>query len=192
VHSLREPIDFLGINYYSRRVVRHDEAAWPVRATPVVQPQSTYTTTDWEVHPEGLTRILLWVKERYGNLPLYVTENGAAFYDPPKPVDGRVDDPLRMHYYREHLRAAREAIRKGVDLRGYFAWSLLDNFEWHSGYSKRFGLIHVDYETQERTLKASGRYYREVIRSRGATLDEPLPALALPGLTEAHRVEETK
>jgi beta-glucosidase len=112
----------------------------------------------------------VWVKEQYGNIPLYITENGAAFYDPPKTIDGRIDDPLRVHYYREHLRAAAEAIRQGVDLRGYFAWSLLDNFEWSLGFSKRFGIVHVDYETQERTIKASGRFYSDVIRSNGGAL----------------------
>jgi beta-glucosidase len=116
--------------------------------------------------------VLLWVREHYGDMPLYITENGAAFYDPPRPVDGRIDDPLRVHYYREHLRAAHAAIREGVDLRGYFAWSLLDNFEWSLGYAKRFGLVHVDYETLKRTPKTSARFYAEVIRSKGAALGD--------------------
>lgn len=167
---IRQPIDFLGINYYSRTVTRHDESALPVRASGVRQPQHPYTETGWEVFPPALTAVLLWVKERYGAIPLYITENGAAFYDPPKPVDGRVDDPMRVHYYREHLLAAHEARRQGVDLRGYFAWSLLDNFEWSLGYSKRFGLVHVDYATQHRTPKASARFYAEVIRTRGGAL----------------------
>jgi beta-glucosidase len=169
---IQEPLDFLGINYYTRSVTRHDERAWPVQASAVRQPQHAYTETGWEVCPEALTAVLLWVKEQYGDVPLYITENGAAFYDPPKPVDGRVDDPLRVHYYREHLRAAHAAIRQGVDLRGYFAWSLLDNFEWSLGYSKRFGLVHVDYETLRRTPKSSARFYTEVIRSGGAALGE--------------------
>jgi beta-glucosidase len=126
------------------------------------------------VYPPALTRTLLWVKERYGDLPLYITENGAAFYDPPQAIDGRIDDPLRVWYYREHLLAAHDAIRQGVDLRGYCAWSLLDNYEWSLGFSKRFGLIHVNYETLERTPKASARYYAEVIRTNGASLAEPL------------------
>jgi beta-glucosidase len=144
----------------------------PLKASAVRQPQHAYTETGWEVYPEALTAVLLWVKANYGDIPLYITENGAAFYDPPKPVDGRVDDPLRVHYYREHLRAAHAAIRQGVDLRGYFAWSLLDNFEWSLGYSKRFGLVHVDYETLKRTPKSSARFYTEVIRSDGAALGE--------------------
>jgi beta-glucosidase len=169
---IQEPLDFLGINYYTRGVTRHDDRVWPVKASAVRQPQHVYTETGWEVHPEALTAVLLWVKEQYGDVPLYITENGAAFYDPPKPVDGRVDDPLRVHYYREHLRAAHAAIRHGVDLRGYFAWSLLDNFEWSLGYSKRFGLVHVDYETLRRTPKSSARFYSEVIRSDGAALGD--------------------
>jgi beta-glucosidase len=153
--------------------MRHDDSALPVRATHTEVPGATYTETGWEVHPEGLTRTLLWVKERYGAIPLYVTENGAAFDDPPHAASDLLEDPLRVRYYREHLRAAHEALCQGVDLRGYFAWSLLDNFEWSMGYSKRFGLYHVDFATQQRTPKASARYYREVIRTNGATLEEP-------------------
>jgi beta-glucosidase len=165
-----EKIDFVGINYYTRGVVRDDPTALPVRIAYVRQPEHAYTETGWEVHPPSLTRTLLWVTERYGRIPLYITENGAAFFDPPHTIDGRVDDPLRVWYYREHLKAAREAIAKGADLRGYFAWSLLDNYEWSLGFSKRFGIVHVDYATQQRTPKASALYYRDVIRSNGAVL----------------------
>ncbi|MEA2762697.1 MAG: beta-glucosidase, partial [Gemmatimonadaceae bacterium] len=98
--------------------------------------------------------------------------NGAAFYDPPHTIDGRIDDPLRAEYYRQHLRAAHDAMAKGVDLRGYFAWSLLDNYEWSHGYSKRFGLVHVDYSTQKRTIKSSGRYYALVIDTMGGILSK--------------------
>ena len=104
-------------------------------------------------------------------MPLYVTENGAAFYDPPVALGDRVEDPLRVAYYREHLRAVRTAMQQGVDVRGYYAWSLLDNMEWASGYTHRFGLVHVDFETQKRTLKRSADFYREVIATRGAILD---------------------
>ena len=173
---IAQPLDFLGINYYTRNLMRHDAERWPVRAGKVKVAGRLYTETGWEVHPEGLTRTLCWVKQRYGNLPLYVTENGAAFPDPPHALEGRLDDPLRVAYYRDHLIGALEAIRRGVDLRGYFAWSLLDNFEWSSGFSKRFGLLHVDYETQRRTPKASAEYYRDVIRSNGAALAAPLAA----------------
>jgi beta-glucosidase len=176
---IRQPIDFLGVNYYTRSVTRHDDLALPVRAGSVRQPQNAYTETGWEVYPPALTRALLWVKERYGDLPLYITENGAAFYDPPRPIGGRVDDPLRVHYFREHLRAAYDAIEEGVDLRGYFAWSLFDNFEWSLGYAKRFGLVHIDYETQQRTPKASARFYTNVIRTAGAILADPSSPRAL-------------
>jgi beta-glucosidase len=167
-----EKIDFLGINYYTRGVVRDDPTALPVRIAYVRQPEHAYTETGWEVHPPSLTRTLLWVTERYGRLPLYITENGAAIYDPPHAIDGRVHDPLRVWYFREHLKAAHDAIRQGADLRGYFAWSLFDNYEWSLGYSKRFGIVHVNYATQERTPKASARYYSRVIASNGASLDE--------------------
>jgi beta-glucosidase len=174
--DIRQPIDFLGINYYTRGVMRHDDSELPVRASRVKIPGSVYTDTEWEVHAPSLTRTLTWVKERYGDIPLYITENGAAFYDPVKVAAPRVDDPLRVQYLRDHLLAARDAIDRGVDLRGYFAWSLLDNFEWSSGYAMRFGLVHVDFETQRRTPKASAEYYQEVIRTNGASLETPLPA----------------
>jgi len=165
---IREPIDFLGINYYTRNVVQNDDKAWPVRACAVRQKQATYTETGWEMFPQGLTDTLVWIKQRYGAIPQYVTENGAALFDPPVAEDGRIDDPLRVAYFREHLGAIAKAIRQGVDLRGYFAWSLLDNLEWSLGYSKRFGIVHVNFETQERTPKASARYYADVIARHGA------------------------
>jgi beta-glucosidase len=170
MRAINQPIDFIGINYYTRSVTERWPLSLPLRSRSARQPHAMHSEMGWEVHAPSLTRVLLWVKERYGNVPLYVTENGAAFYDPPKTIDGRIDDPLRVHYFREHLRAVAEAMRQGVDLRGYFAWSLLDNFEWSLGFSKRFGIVHVDYETQERTIKASGRYYADVIRTRGAVL----------------------
>jgi beta-glucosidase len=168
---IREPTDFLGINYYTRGVSRHDPDAWPVLASNVRQAGALYTETGWEVYAPALTRVLTWVTERYGRMPIYITENGAAFPDPPTATGDTVHDPLRVAYYREHLRAARDAIALGVDLRGYCAWSLLDNFEWSLGYSKRFGIVHVDYATQKRTLKSSARYYAGVARSNGADLD---------------------
>jgi beta-glucosidase len=168
---LEQPMDFIGVNYYTRSVTRNEPAAWPVRAGRVDQPRHAYTETAWEVYPDGLTDTLTWVTERYGKIPLYVSENGAAFYDPPQAIDGRVDDPLRVAYYKAHLTAAHRALCQGVDLRGYFAWSLLDNYEWSLGYSKRFGIVHVDYATQKRTPKTSARFYSEVIKTHGAALE---------------------
>lgn len=170
IEGICERIDFLGVNYYTRSVTRDDPRALPVRARSVRQKRHAHTETHWEVYPPGLTDTLLRVRERYGDLPLYVTENGAAFYDPPAVDDETLEDPLRVAYFRNHLGAVLDAIEQGVDVRGYFAWSLLDNFEWNHGYSKRFGIVHVDYETQRRTPKASARFYSEVIRSRGAIL----------------------
>ena len=166
-----QKIDFLGINYYTRGVVRNDPLALPVRIAYVRQLEHAYTETGWEVHPPSLTRTLTWVTERYGKLPLYITENGAAIYDTPHVIDGRVDDPIRVWYFREHIKAVHDAMDQGADVRGYFAWSLLDNYEWSLGFSKRFGIVHVNYETQVRTPKASALFYREVIRSKGGALD---------------------
>ncbi len=167
---IRQPLDFLGINYYSRAVTRYDAKAWPVYASRVKQRRRIHTAMDWEAYAPGLTDTLEWVRLHYGDIPLYVTENGAAFPDPAAANGEVVKDPRRVAYLRAHLRAAAEAIARGVDLRGYFVWSLLDNFEWSNGYTKRFGIIHVDFETQKRTPKASALFYSRVIRSRGAVL----------------------
>ncbi|MFL5561456.1 MAG: GH1 family beta-glucosidase [Gemmatimonadaceae bacterium] len=167
---IRQPIDFLGVNYYTRSVTEHDTEKLPLRARAVRQPNATYTETGWEVYPQGLADTLEWVTKRYGRIPLYVTENGAAFFDPPTTIDGAVDDPNRVHYYREHLRAVHRAMTNGADMRGYYAWSLLDNLEWSLGFAKRFGIVHVDFATLERTIKRSGRYYSQVIASNGASL----------------------
>ena len=164
-----ERIDFLGINYYTRAVTRADEAAWPVRASKVPVAGATYTETDWEVCAPAFTDLLLWVRKRYGDIPLYITENGAAFADTAA-VNGVVDDPLRVDYLRSHLVAIRAAIQAGVNVRGYYVWSLLDNLEWAHGYSKRFGIVQVNYATQERTPKASARFYSSVIAANGANL----------------------
>jgi beta-glucosidase len=172
VEFIRQPIDFVGVNYYTRNVTRFDAASWPLRAAPVRQKRATYTETGWEVFPQGLTDTLVWVKARYGNPAIYVTENGAAFYDPPV-VDGdRLADPLRVDYLRKHLTAVHAARAAGADVRGYFAWSLLDNFEWSLGYSKRFGIVHVDFESQRRTPKDSAHFYSRIIASRGRVLND--------------------
>jgi len=162
---IAQPLDFLGVNYYTRSVTQDAPEVPPVRAGPVRQ-SGLYTALDWEVYPAGLTDVLSWVSGRYPRLPLYIMENGAAFEDPPA-SGGRVADPLRVAYLDAHLRAAHAALAQGVDLRGYFVWSLFDNLEWASGYAKRFGLYQVDLVSQQRTPKASARYYAGVIRSGG-------------------------
>lgn len=168
---IAQPIDWLGVNYYTRSVTRHDDASWPLKAAAVKQEGATYTETDWEVFPQGLTDILVWVKQRYGDIPIQITENGAAFYDPPTANGGTVNDPLRIDYLRTHLNAVREAIARGVKVEGYMVWSLLDNFEWSLGYSKRFGIVHVNFRTQARTLKHSARFYAQVVAGNGACLE---------------------
>jgi beta-glucosidase len=171
--SIAQPIDFVGINYYTRNVTRFDASAWPLRVGPVRQKLATYTETGWEVYPQGLTDILVRIKERYGNPRIYITENGAAFFDPPAAANGRVADPLRVEYLRHHVAAVHAAMQAGVDVRGYFVWSLLDNFEWSLGYSKRFGIVHVNFHDQARTPKDSARFYSSIIASRGRVLDAP-------------------
>jgi beta-glucosidase len=168
--AMKAPIDFLGVNYYTRAVVYDDPRSFPVMEGRAFQRSATHTETGWEVWPDGLYDVLTWVRRRYGNLPLYVTENGAAFYDPPVAPGPVVDDPLRVAYLDAHLGAVRRAIADGVDVRGYFAWSLLDNLEWAHGFRKRFGIVHVDFATQKRTPKASARFYSEVIRTNGECL----------------------
>ena len=169
---IRQPLDFIGLNYYTRSVTRHDDASWPLYASGVRQPQATYSETGWEVFPQGLTDTLNWIRERYGNPPLYITENGSAFYDPPVAPGDELPDPLRVDYLDKHLRAVQQARADGCDIRGYFAWSLLDNFEWSLGYSKRFGIVHVDFATQRRTLKSSAKRYAAVIASQGRILSD--------------------
>ncbi|HEY0970061.1 MAG TPA: GH1 family beta-glucosidase [Gemmatimonadales bacterium] len=170
VRALARPVDWVGINYYTRAVVRDDPRQFPVRAASLRQHRHAHTEMGWEVYPQALTDTLTWVTERYGRIPLYVTENGAAFYDPPTADGDTVRDPLRVAYFRDHLRAVRRAIDAGADVRGYYAWSLFDNFEWSYGYAKRFGIVHVDLETLARTPKESARYYAEVIRTHGESL----------------------
>ena len=121
------------------------------------------TALGWTVEPSGLTETLLRVQREYGPLPLYVTENGADYDDRPD-ASGYVDDRERVSYLARHLAACADALVAGVDLRGYFAWSLLDNFEWAEGYAARFGLTYVDSATQKRTVKASGRFYADLLR----------------------------
>jgi beta-glucosidase len=150
---IAQPLDFLGVNYYH-----------PIVST-VTKPYSTahagavVTDMGWEVAPDLFTDLLVRMKRDYDLPPLLITENGAAYRD--KVVDGTVQDESRRAYIESHVRAVADAIDLGVDVRGYFVWSLLDNFEWALGYSKRFGLYYVDYPTQTRILKHSGLWYKD-------------------------------
>ncbi|HET7677229.1 MAG TPA: GH1 family beta-glucosidase [Candidatus Limnocylindrales bacterium] len=163
---IQAPLDFLGVNYYFRRVVRADAAA-PLGFREVEPPAGAQRTVmGWEVYPRSLTELLTGLRDAYGPLPLYVTENGAAFEDRVA-ADGSVHDAERVSYLQRHLDAAAEAIAAGVDLRGYFVWSLLDNFEWAMGYGPRFGITYVDYATQRRIPKQSARWYARVIETGG-------------------------
>ncbi|UOF12769.1 GH1 family beta-glucosidase [Lysobacter capsici] len=176
---IKQKLDFIGVNYYTRSVTK-DAVSYPLNTGVVRQPSGTYTETGWEVFPQGLTDTLTWVKDRYGDIPMYITENGAAFFDPPvaepdSTGQRRVRDPLRMDYLQKHIGAIHDAIQAGCDIRGYMVWSLLDNLEWSLGYSKRFGVVHVNYATQDRTPKDSARWYSKVIASNGKFLEEPLP-----------------
>jgi len=158
--QISAPIDFLGVNYYSRSLIADDPKGGLLAARQVVPAYAELTEMGWEVYPEGLYKLLRRVHDDHRPRALYITENGCAVAD--RVVDGRVHDDRRIAYLREHLLQARRAIDEGVPLRGYFVWSLLDNFEWAFGYSKRFGLVYVDYSTQARILKDSARWYQQV------------------------------
>jgi beta-glucosidase len=163
--TISAPLDFLGVNYYTRHVVV--PGAFPGAAeVGFVQRGLPTTAMGWEVDAEGLFDILTRVTRDYGDLPLVLTENGAAFDDEVAP-DGHVHDAERVRYLRSHLASARRALDDGMPLRGYFAWSLMDNFEWAEGYAKRFGLVHVDFTTQTRTVKDSGHWYAGFLAGTG-------------------------
>ncbi|WAH37624.1 GH1 family beta-glucosidase [Alicyclobacillus dauci] len=156
--TIAQPIDFLGVNYYTRAIVGADDADPLLGVYHVNVPAEVKTEMGWEVHPNSLYRLLKWISSDYtGNLPLYITENGAAFHD--DTVSGAVHDARRLDYIADHLLAARQFVDEGGPLHGYYLWSFMDNFEWAHGYSKRFGMVHVDYETQKRTVKDSGKWY---------------------------------
>ncbi|CAN7496222.1 GH1 family beta-glucosidase [Pseudoduganella sp. LjRoot289] len=155
-NDIRQPIDFLGVNYYFRAYVSTE--------TPPRTPPCLLGVTDmgWEIYPQGLTELLLKLHAEYTLPPVYITENGMAVAD--QLEGGQVHDQARIDYLKMHLAALHDAMDAGVDVRGYFYWSLMDNFEWNSGYLRRFGLVHVDYDTQQRTLKDSAHWYRNFIK----------------------------
>ena len=170
--TIAAPLDFLGVNYYFPSRVRaapYDQDDPALRTADdlgteeVISPDQELTAMGWPVEPAGLTRLLAWLRDTYPNLPpIYITENGRACDDVLTP-EGQVDDPDRVRYLERHLRAVTDAIDAGVDVRGYYCWSLMDNFEWAEGYAKRFGLVYVDYATQQRTPKASFSWFRSLI-----------------------------
>jgi beta-glucosidase len=179
--TIATPIDVLGINYYTPTVVgagdgtdRGDDGHLPSPASPwpgcddvrFVRRPGPRTAMGWTIDARGLRALLHRVHQDYPGVPLMITENGAAFDDTVEP-GGDIQDSARIAYLRDHLAVVHEAIHSGIDLRGYFVWSLLDNFEWSYGYSKRFGIVHVDYQTQRRTWKDSAYWYRDVIRANG-------------------------
>jgi hypothetical protein len=161
------PIDFLGINFYSRAILRSDKVPEADNAPRVIPEPDAASKTDigWEVFPDGLEALLLRLHADYPGLPLAITENGASYFTAPDP-DGAVRDTARLEYFRGHLAACVRAIDAGVPLFAYFAWSLMDNFEWAWGYEQRFGLVWVDFETQQRIPKDSAIFYAGVMRTR--------------------------
>ncbi|XCM34061.1 GH1 family beta-glucosidase [Streptomyces parvus] len=167
LETIAAPLDWLGLNYYFRQIVTADPDGTAPHARQVSVPGARLTHMDWEVHAEGLEQLLLRLTEEYGVQRIYVTENGSAYEDVVA-ADGSVHDPERVRYLEEHLAACARAVAGGAPLAGYFAWSLMDNFEWAYGYDKRFGLVHVDYATQRRTVKSSGLRYAELIREHAA------------------------
>ncbi|MET0590405.1 MAG: family 1 glycosylhydrolase, partial [Naasia sp.] len=181
VEAIHQRIDVLGVNYYSTVTVQmwdgvsprqnadgHKDVGgspWPgSRDVEFLVQEGPYTDMGWNIAPDGLEELLVGLSEKYPDQPLMITENGAAF--PDEVVDGRVHDEARTDYLNRHFTAAHRAMERGVDLRGYLVWSLMDNFEWGYGYSKRFGIVRVDYDTQERIVKDSGHWLSEVIRTR--------------------------
>lgn len=174
---IAHPLDFLGVNYYTRVRVKHAWyipyfKLWPEQKIIIgngIRSSSSaaageFSEMGWEVYPAGLFELLFRLKREYGNPTIYITENGAAFQD--EVLDGRVHDEKRREYIEQHLAVTAAAARAGVDVRGYFVWSLIDNFEWSYGYDRRFGIVHVDFETQKRIIKDSGYWYRDMLAQR--------------------------
>jgi beta-glucosidase len=170
--------DFLGLNYYARFIARDNDAPDNLPQTVFAPPRDSehYTETGWEIYPDGLFNILAWIYFEYQPPKIYITENGASYSDRPD-AEGRVRDTHRLEYLRAHFAAAQRAIQVGVPVEGYFVWSLMDNFEWAEGYTQRFGLIWVDYQTQKRIFKDSARWYQKVIAEN---IVVPRQALVLP------------
>jgi beta-glucosidase len=166
--TIAAPTDFLGINYYETKVVAHDPAETCHQAREIPYSGRDATAGGLDPRPAGLGRILRRVHEHYTTQPLYITENGAAYHDYATP-DGQVNDTERVRYLNDHFTEAAAAIDAGIDLRGYYIWALTDNLEWADGYSRRFGIVHIEYPTQTRTPKDSARWYQALIAGHRAT-----------------------
>ena len=164
------PTDFIGVNYYTREVCRSTEVSEEDNLPQITFRGDEITEMDWEVYPEGIYKVLCRLHFDYDYRSIIITENGAAF--PDKVIDDQVDDQDRLSYIKRHLIMTNKAIQAGVPVKGYFAWSLLDNFEWAHGYSKRFGLIHVDYQTLQRIPKSSAYWYKQVIKDNAVRDEE--------------------
>ena len=179
--TIRQPLDFLGINYYTTSTVRMwngiDErqradglgttagTPWPgADAVEFVKQDGPFTEMGWHIAPDGFEELLVAVHEEFPQLPLMITENGAAFAD--EVVDGEIHDADRIDYLRRHLTALHRVIQRGVGVRGYLLWTVMDNFEWSWGFTRRFGIVHVDYDTLQRTVKDSGRWYSRLVNTR--------------------------
>jgi beta-glucosidase len=173
MQTMAASIDFLGVNYYTRRIMAHDPAGRGTQGRSVLAARQVHWPftpradfEEWEMAPEGLYRTLMRLAHEYRPGFMYVTENGTSLPDAPGP-DGLVHDPVRTRYIARHAAAVHQAIADGADVRGYFLWSFMDNFEWGFGFTKRFGMTHVDYATQKRTVKDSGRWYSRAARENG-------------------------
>ncbi len=165
LETINQPLDWWGFNYYCPAGVKHDpakDAVFPATISVPITGSDVRTDIGWEIMPKGMYDLLHTVYKRYDNLPpCYITENGACYNTEPD-ANGVIDDQLRLDYIESHLSILADAIEDGIPLKGYFAWSLMDNFEWAFGYKMRFGLVHVDYDTQVRTIKKSGDWYKQV------------------------------
>jgi beta-glucosidase len=162
--AIEAPLDWLGVNYYAPSLIADDPDGGPPYAKEVPIPGAPRNMLGWPIRADGLEQVLVRLSKDYGAQEVYVTENGSTWPDAAGP-DGHFHDLERVRYLEEHLAACGRAVRRGVPLAGYFVWSLLDNFEWADGYDARFGLVHVDFATQQRTIKDSGHRYADMIQS---------------------------
>ena len=161
--AIATPLDFLGVNYYFPEVIAHAPEVLPLQTKVVVMPDRERTAFGWEVTPEGLATLLKRIVKDYQSAPIYITENGSTYEDVLED-DGSINDVDRRNYFIRHLAVLREVIAQGILVKGYFAWSLMDNFEWAEGYKRRFGMVYVDFETQKRTVKSSGQWYAHFLK----------------------------